>query len=60
MPPSIILWDVKTGQELVTIEPTGTNLRGLTFSPLGDRLVAAGVSETGEGQVWEWTIRRED
>jgi WD40 repeat protein len=58
-PPSIILWDVNTGQELMTIEPQGARLTGLAFSPQGDRLVATGVSETGEGQFWEWAVQHE-
>lgn len=62
-PPSIIFWDVRTGQELMTVplqEPPGSRLTCLSFSPQGDRLVAAGANAAGEGRAWEWAIQREE
>ncbi len=61
-PPTILFWDIRTGQALMTLpldEPPGTEVTGLAFSPGGDRLAASGKSAADEGRVWEWLIRRD-
>ncbi len=57
-PTAIMLWDVRTAQELMTIEAPGRRVTHMVFSPQGDRLVAAGDNEAGEGRIWEWPAPR--
>ena len=54
-PTSIMLWDVRTGQELLTIEAPAIRVTHLLFSPQGDRIVAAGEDKAGKHQIWQWT-----
>jgi WD40 repeat protein/serine/threonine protein kinase len=58
-PARIMLWDVRTGQELLSIDPPGPVVSNLLFSPTGDRLVATGEDTTGQDHIWEWAIRRD-
>jgi WD40 repeat protein len=55
----IMLWDTRTGQELLTIEMPGSRLNAFLFAPSGDRLVATGEDQAGKDLIWEWAIRRE-
>lgn len=55
-PPRIILWDVRTGQELLTIAPPGSIGNTVLFSPSGERLVALSKDKK---QIWEWAVRRD-
>jgi len=56
-PPTVCLWDTRTGQELMRLDCAGTLLRIVAFSPDGKRLVATGHDEDNHGRIWEWLIR---
>jgi WD40 repeat protein len=58
-PPTVCLWDTRTGQELMRLHCPGTRLRSVTFSPDGKRLIATGHDENNRGRIWDWTIRGE-
>lgn len=54
-PASVMLWDVRTGQDLYSIEAPAVRVTHLLFSPQGDRLIAAGEDESGATRIWQWT-----
>jgi WD40 repeat protein len=54
------LFDVRTAQELLTIEVAQTRVTHLLFSPRGDRLYAAGDGPMGQGRIWEWSVQRSE
>ena len=56
-PPTVCLWDTRTGQELLRLDCPGTRLHSVTFSRDGKRLIATGHDENNRGRIWEWTIR---
>jgi WD40 repeat protein len=61
--PVVTLWDVRTRQELCTLNAHLKSLFALAFSPDGRRLVASGEAirkqrpPNGSGQIVEWEIR---
>jgi hypothetical protein len=56
--PEIMLWDVRTGQELLSIAPPGPIVHAMLFSPSGDRLFASGEDKNGQDHIWEWAISK--
>ena len=54
----ITLLDVRSGQELLTLQVETRELGGVAFSPDGSRLAVAGSDEDGKGCIWEWAIER--
>jgi WD40 repeat protein/serine/threonine protein kinase len=63
-PPSVVvLWDVRTQQQLCELDAGMKSLFALTFSPNGKRLVAAGQAlgpqrvPQGTGRIVEWVLR---
>ena len=46
------LWTATTGQELITLERSGENLRQLAFSPEGNQLIA----RNSQGDVLLWRV----
>jgi len=54
----VTLLDVRSGQELLTLQVESRELGGVVFSPQGDRLAVAGSDEDGKGRIWEWAIER--
>jgi WD40 repeat protein len=57
-PPTVCLFDLRTGQELARLDCDGQELDSITFSPDGTRLIATGEDGGKRGRFWEWTIRK--
>jgi len=54
----VTLLDLRSGQELLALQVESRELRCVTFSARGDRLVASGMDEDRQGRIWEWSIDR--
>ena len=51
------VWDVNTGQEVLTLAGFQLGVSGVAFSPDGKQLAAAGGSfDRGEVKLWDATI----
>jgi WD40 repeat protein/tRNA A-37 threonylcarbamoyl transferase component Bud32 len=48
-----VIWDVRTGRELARLDGHTVPLRGLWFSPAGDRVVTVEDYPTNAMRVWE-------
>lgn len=53
-PSGIVLWNVRTGQQLATLKCDTSAVHGMEFSADGHRLVAWGADMSNQGAVWEW------
>jgi WD40 repeat protein len=53
------LLDVRSGQDLISLEIGSLDISSIAFSPRGDRLAAVGNGEDGGSRIWEWTTTRE-
>ncbi len=54
---SVILWDMKTGQELSKLNVDFEYLKGITFSPDASRLIALASIGSDWAQIIQWSIR---